>query len=139
MMARKQRNTQPPIIPFRRQAHQRCPAQPPSAQQAPSSAAERLATIMSLHERTALVGRLDPFHAHRGGYWQGAMDALSALEQLLDLDAGTDLETALEGLRAWLLGDVFGQWVNAPDDPQDILPGDWLARRNAPSPSSPAS
>lgn len=136
MMARKQHDaTQQPIsLSQARRSRRRGVAgvagKPPggyAALASSMSAADQLAARVNLKERTELTGRVDPYHAHRGGYWQGSMDALSVLEQLLD--AGIDLDTALAEQRAWLLGADFGQWVNAPDDPQDILPGSWLARR----------
>lgn len=86
-----------------------------------------MAARVHWNETADTVGRLDPYHAYRSGYGQGAWDVLSALGVLLD--EGVDLETAMEELRAWLLGPDVHQWVNAPGDPHEIVIGDWLARR----------
>lgn len=132
-MARKQQPPARPISLSQARAHHR-PGKPATTP-APQSAADKLADRAFLKERMELVGHLDPYHAYRSGYGQGAWVALSALEFLVN--GGVDLEIALDELRTWLTGEDFGHWVNAPDDPQEIDPGPWLRRREASSPPDP--
>lgn len=101
------------------------------------SAAEWFGFLALIREKTSLVGQLDPYKAHRGGYSQGGIDALQTLDALLDL--GVDFETARASTRAYWLERVAA-WVNAPDDPQEIIPLAPSQRHGAPgSNSSPTS
>lgn len=125
-MARKQQQQSRQPISLSQARRRRRPGKPSGAFASPS-AADQLAERAWLKERMELTGQLDSYHAYRGGYWQGALDALLTLELLVNGDIA--LEIALDELRAWLMSDDFGQWVNAPDDPQEIAPGPWLARR----------
>ena len=137
-MARKHQQQQPPAQPISlSQARQRHRPGKPTATPAPQSAADKLADRAFLKERAELVGRLDPYHAYRSGYGQGAWVVLSTLEILVN--GGMALDATLYELRDWLMGPDFWEWINMPGDPTEIDLGRWLDRRDDGSSSSPAS
>jgi hypothetical protein len=82
-------------------------------------APEWLAWLAQVQEQADEVGTFDPFHAFRAGYAQGGVHILQYLEKLLD--QGVGIGTAIDTVRAFWQGEI-SEWVNTPDDPQEIIP-----------------